>query len=243
MDNNDNIFNELYNFWSIIKNHYKAIIITTILTTIVVTGAIIFFIKPQYQSATHLIVDQKVSKAIEDSQLQQVQQANVQSVNTYKSIITSPAITNRVRRKLGDSHLVRKSKVDVQTQPNSQVFSISVKSPSPLVASEVSNATAKVFKQRLKHIMKSGRTSIIDKATPNYSPVFPKRSLSVLLGIALGLFLGVIVALSKQYGSQTIPNMDYITDDLHLNDLGVINDINLKLIRKNEHSKLLKTSK
>ncbi|XIF19392.1 MAG: Hypothetical protein AJITA_00034 [Acetilactobacillus jinshanensis] len=72
--------------------------------------AIFFVIKPQYQSTTQMIVSQKVSKNIQDTQLQGLQQADSQLVNTYKGIITSPTVSNRVQKKLGNNKLVKRAR-------------------------------------------------------------------------------------------------------------------------------------
>ena len=234
LDNVGNVFDKLKKFFEILKEHLILIITTTIVTAFVFAIAVLFFIKPQYQSTTQMIVNQKISKTAEDTQLQGIQQADVQLVNTYKGIITSPAVNSRVQSALGDNKLVKNSKVNVDTQPNSQVFNISVKSRNPNIAAEMANETATVFKKRLKHIMRSSRANVIARAHPNGSPVFPKKSLSILLGIVVGFILGVLLALFKAYSAKTVDDLDYLTKNLGLNDLGIVDDINLDNIRREQ---------
>ncbi|QBP17636.1 YveK family protein [Acetilactobacillus jinshanensis] len=236
MNNNfdlSDVFQEVRKFLGILKNHIKTIILTTILTVAVFSIALFFVIKPQYQASTQMIVDQKVSKSIRENQIQALQQADSQLVNTYKSIITSPTVSSRVQKRLGNGKLVKSAQVSVDTQPNSQVFNISVKSSNPFVAAQVSNETAKVFKSRLKHFMGANTASVIAKAAPNPAPVFPKRSIGLLLGLVVGVMLGIALALFEEFGAKYITSMDYVTNNLELTNLGEVNDINLKKIRRN----------
>ena len=237
LDNASNVLDELRKFFGILKEHLVLIITTTILTAFVFAVAVLFLIKPQYQSTTQMIVSQKVSKSVEDTQLQGLQQADVQLVNTYKGIITSPAVNNRVQSKLGNNKLVQNSKVSVDTQPNSQVFDINVKSRNPNVAADMANETATVFKRRLRHIMRSSRANVIARAHPNGAPVFPKKSLSILLGVVIGFVLGVLLALFKAYSAKTVDDLDYLTKNLGLNDLGIVDDINLDNIRREQSNR------
>ena len=208
------------------------IVVSSILTTIVFAVAVFFFISPKYQSTTQMIVNQKINKNIQETQMQQLQQADVQLVNTYKSIVTSPAVSSEVQSKMGNSKLAQKSQVSVNTQPNSQVFDISVKSSNPNVAAQMANSTATVFRHRLKEMMKSSSASVISRAHPDATPVFPKKSLSILAGFFVGIVLGIILALFKEYSAKTIDDLDYVTKDLGLTNLGIVNDINIHSIER-----------
>lgn len=228
---NSNSLEELSKILKILLKHIKLIIVTTLFTTIVFAVAVIFVIQPKYQSTAEIIVNQKLSKADQYTELQQAQSTDLQLVNTYKSILTSQSISNSVKKEIG-AKAYNQSKLNVDTDPSSQVISLDVTSGNDKLAAKVANTTANVFKQKIKKIMNINNVSIISPARVDNKPVSPKKALSILAGIFVGIILGIFLALFKEFNAKTIDNVDYITNDLGLTSLGIIDDINIKQIKK-----------
>lgn len=223
---------ELIKVFKILLKHLKTIIITTIITILIFGVAIFTVIKPKYQSTAEIIVNQKLGKNSDISLQQQAQATDLQLVNTYKSILNSETIGNSVKKKVGKDEY-NQSELDVETDLSSQVISINVTSHNAYQAAKIANTTATVFKQKINKIMDVNNVSVISKAMVNNKVVFPKKSLSLILGLVVGLVIGSILALFKEYNDKTITNIDYITNNLGLVDLGTISDIDMKNIKKN----------
>lgn len=232
INSDSNSLEELNKIINILIKHIKTIFVITVLTTIIFGIAIFTVIKPKYQSTTEIIVNQKLGKNADISLQQQIQSTDLQLINTYKSILESQTISNEVKKEVGKNYY-SDSSMTVNTDVNSQVISIIVKSNSPLKAAKVANSTAQVFKKKIKTIMNVNNVSIISKAQINRSPVFPKKTLSLIFGIILGVVFGVFTALFKEYNDKTITSVEYITNNLGLVDLGTISDIDMKNIKKN----------
>jgi Capsular polysaccharide biosynthesis protein len=76
----------LGDLFKIIRKHWSAIVITTVLG-IVIAGVLSFFVMtPKYQASVDILVNRKQDNAM--NQLSD-QQADVQMINTYKDIITN----------------------------------------------------------------------------------------------------------------------------------------------------------
>lgn len=223
---------ELNKIFSILLKHIKTIIVTTIITVIIFGIAIFTVVKPKYQSTAEIIVNQRLEKNADLSLQQQAQATDLQLVNTYKSILNSQTIASAVKDKVGKT-AYNQSTLDVQTDVSSQVISINVTSHNDNEAAEIANTTASVFKQKIKKIMNVNNVSIISKARVNNKAVFPKKTISLLLGFVVGIVLGSFLALLKEYNDKTITTVDYITNNLGLVDLGTISDIDMKNIKKN----------
>lgn len=228
----NNSLEELNKIFIVLIKHIKTIIITTFLTVMIFGIAVVAVIKPKYQSTAEIIVNQRLDKDADVTLQQQVQSTDLQLVNTYKSILNSQTIASAVKDKVGKT-AYNQSTLDVQTDVSSQVISINVTSHNDNEAAEIANTTASVFKQKIKKIMNVNNVSIISKARVNNKAVFPKKTISLLLGFVVGIVLGSFLALLKEYNDKTITTVDYITNNLGLVDLGTISDIDMKNIKKN----------
>jgi capsular polysaccharide biosynthesis protein len=230
-DQRANSLEELNKIFKMLCKHIKLIIITTIITLLISVIAAFGVMKPKYQSSTELIVNQKLGKNTQITEQQQIQSADLQLVNTYKTILTSQTVGNTLKNNIGTKNY-NNSKLDVDTDPTSQVITLNVTAKSPKLAARIANLTANIFKKKVKSIMNINNVSVISKAQPNKKPVAPKKALIILAGIVIGIILGIFMALFKEYNAKIIDNQDYINDELGLTYLGTISDIDIKQIQK-----------
>lgn len=113
--------------------------------------------------------------------------------------------------------------VSVLTQQNSQVFTVNVKDTSPVRARDIANEIAKVFEKKIAKIMSISNVSVVSRATANTIPVSPKLKLLSIVGLALGILIALSWGLVRELTDQTIKDIDFITDDLGLVNLGIVN--------------------
>lgn len=218
-----------------IKN-LKLIIATTIIFTSIFTVGVFYFVKPKYQASSEIIVNQKLDKDAQIAEQQQVQTTDLQLVNTYKSILNSQTVGDSVRKKVGNANY-KDSSLSVTTDASSQVININIVSHSAKNSAIVANETANVFKNKIKNIMNVNNVSIISKAHESNQAISPKKGLSVVIGFVLGIIVGMLLALFKEYNDRTVKDRSFIVNDLGLVDLGVISDIDIKNIKKQIKSK------
>lgn len=220
---------DLGKIFSVLLKHIKLIISVSVLTVAIFGVAVFCVVKPKYQSTAEIIVNQKLDKDAQAAEQQQVQSTDLQLVNTYKSILNSETISSAVRNGIG-SKSYNSSQTIVSTDVSSQVITISVKASKPQDAARIANFTATTFKKKIKSIMNVNNVSIIGRAKPNSNPVFPKKGLSLVLGLIVGVILGSAIALLREFNDTRISSKDFITDELNLTYLGTISDINMKTI-------------
>lgn len=227
----NNSFEELNKVVKILFKHIKLIITTTIIVIAIFAIGLFTVIKPKYQGTAEIIVNQKLDKDIQVSEQQQAQTADLQLVNTYKSILNSQTIGNAVKNKVG-KRIYNDSTLSVSTDTSSQVISINVVSHSAKDAANIANTTAKVFKSKIKNIMNVNNVSIISKAQEVKKPISPKKGIGLIIGLVVGILLGSFVSILKEYNDKTVTNSSFIEDELGLTNLGTITDIDMKNIRK-----------
>ena len=144
----------------------------------------------------------------------------------YKTVDAKYKKTDIDAKKLADN-------ISINNQQNSQIFTVSVKDTNNKLAKDVANEIAKVFNQKIKTIMSISNVSIVSKATISDTPVSPNVKLFTLVGLILGIFIGFVWGLIKEVTDRTIKDVDYLTNELQLTNLGRINFIGkIKKIEK-----------
>ncbi|AYG17191.1 YveK family protein [Latilactobacillus sakei] len=224
--------------FGILRKYRRLILSSTVVCTLLAVVITFFLITPQYSASTELLVNRKQS-ADANVQWNQVQ-TDVQMINTYKDLITKPVIMGSVADKInkGNSHKFSDSEISemisVSNNQNSQVFSITAKADNAYTAADIVNTTAQTFQKKAPKIMSgTDNVSIISEAKPNLTPVSPKRNLNVLIGLILGIVLGIGAAFLRELTDKTVKDESFLTDDLGLTSLGVVNNIAEKdLIKK-----------
>lgn len=104
---------DMRHLWQLVKQNIWRIILWTVGLGIIGYALAAFVIPPKYTSSTQILVNQKKDKEDPNS-IYTTQQANVQMVNTYKDIITSPVILKDASKYLANpTTVVRKARAAV----------------------------------------------------------------------------------------------------------------------------------
>lgn len=112
--------------------------------------------------------------------------------------------------------------ISISNQTNSQIFSVNVKSDDAKMSKDIANTIAEVFKDKVASIMSVSNVSIVSKAMTNSKPVAPNVKLVTLAGFVLGVFAGFAWGFIKEVTDRTVKDLEFLTDELKLTNLGVI---------------------
>ncbi|MCM3731612.1 Wzz/FepE/Etk N-terminal domain-containing protein [Fictibacillus nanhaiensis] len=197
---------------------------------VAVSGVISYFIlTPVYQASTQILVNQKSNEqaTLDPNQIR----TNVEMINTYKLIITSPAILDIVVEdlKLKQSTDTLISKITVNSEQNSQVFSLTVQDEDPAQAVKIANAISETFRDEVDEIMEINNVKILSPAVlkDNPSPIKPKPLLNIAIALVVGLMAGIGIAFLLEYLDNTIKTEEDIQNILGLPVLGAIPKISV----------------
>jgi len=135
----------LAELFAILKKRMTMIISVGLVMLILAAGFTFFIATPKYSSTAQLLVNRK-SESTEGIQLTDIN-TNVQMINTYKDIIKGPVILKQVSGKLASDLTTAQlsEKIEITTQDNSQVFSLTVTDESPFDAAEMANEVTTTF--------------------------------------------------------------------------------------------------
>jgi len=197
---------ELRDYVRIIVKRIKLIVALVVLLAIITAVYSYGFMKPVYESSTSLIVNNS-----QDTRALDINSVNldIRLVDTYKQIIKTAAITDKVAERnpeLGLNGDQISKMITVSSVSNTQVITISAKNNDYATTVTVANEVAKMFVEQIPTIMTVNNVSILNEAklVENPSPVAPNPILNIALSIIVALLLGVGLALLLEYLDDTI---------------------------------------
>lgn len=211
-------------YTTVVKNKWYVIIVF-ILSVTIMSIYLWFIATPIYQSKTQVLVNQTVTN--QNIQAQEVQ-ANLQLVDTYSSIVTSPRIITEVKKELknkySESELMQA--IQVSNNSNSQILEIVVEYPDPRSTTEIANKTAEVFTKEIPKIMKVDNVTILSdsKYIDGQAPIKPHKSLMLALAAFIGVLISILIIFIQMLFDRTIKNVDELQSKLGLTLLGTVNE-------------------
>ncbi|MBS4172937.1 Wzz/FepE/Etk N-terminal domain-containing protein [Bacillus sp. FJAT-49736] len=208
---------------TILKRRWLFIVLLTFLAASI-SGILSYVIlKPVYQASTQILVNQKNPSTQIDTSFQQ---SNVDLINTYRDIIKSPIILEKVIHNLNlDMSIENLNKnITVTSQQNSQVFTLSVQNNNPAKAVEIANNISDTFHDDIPSIMKVDNVNILAKAElkQNPIPIKPNKILNITIGLLVGFMFGSGIALLLEILDSTLKSEDDIMDVLGVSVIGTI---------------------
>lgn len=215
----------LSEIFSTLKKRLSLIISLGMIALILAAGFTFFVATPQYDATTQVLVN-RITESTEGLQLNDIN-SNVQMINTYKDIIKGPVILNEVQENVETTLTTTElsDKIEITTQEDSQVFSLTVTDDSPYDAAEIANAVAVTFQSEIGNIMNVENVTIISEAVPVTDQISPNNLLNLVIGLLVGLMIGVGSALLLEFMDKTVRDERFITEAIGWSVLGSVSEM------------------
>lgn len=216
-----------------IKKRWMIIVLLTIVVGTLSGVVSYFLLTPKYEASTQILVNQKdTNNQFDATQMR----GNIELINTYSVIIKSAAILEKVieELKLNQSVEQLEKNISVNSQSESQVFSLTVHDSKPGRAVEIANKISETFQQDIKGIMNVDNVNILAKAElkENPAPISPNPKMNIAVGIVLGLLMGVGLVFLLEYMDNSLHSSDDVEACLGLPVLGSIQKIPKQRVKK-----------
>lgn len=204
-----------------LKRHIGQIIVWTLLGLAITGIYTFFFVTPQYQSTSKIVVNQtqQTGQAITNTDIQ----TNLNLINTYQSIIKEPIILEEVIQKTNSDLTTQEmsDKLSIQTDSTSLVFGVTVSDENPYVATELANVIAGTFQEKIGDILEVESVTILSQAVPSDEPVSPNIPVNLAVGLILGLIIGVGTAVLTEFLDKRVKDSKLI-EDMGWTNLGAV---------------------
>ena len=222
----------LQELFSILRKSFWRILALTIVAALISFAVSSFLIKPTYQAETQILVTpKKQENNIIDAQ--QVQ-SSVTLVNTYRVIIKSPAILEKVQKEVSNapsSVSALNNMITVESEQNSQVINVSVQSKDAALASDIANSVANVFSEDIPKLMNVDNVKVLSVSGIPTSPVSPNILFNTAIAGIVGFLLGIGLAFLREIFDRRIRTEEQVQQILDLPVLGSIPDIDSKVFK------------
>jgi capsular polysaccharide biosynthesis protein len=206
--------------FSILKRNKWLIASLAIIAALIAFLVSSFVISPTYEASTQVLVAPKESQnnMIDSSQIQ----SSVTLVNTYRVIIQSPAILERVQENVIGAPDTIANLITVNSEQNSQVINIKVQHTNPVLATDIANVISDVFSKEVPELMSVDNVKVLSNASVPMFPVSPNIVLNTAIASVLGLMIGVAIAFLKIVLDRRIKTEQDVENILELPLLGSI---------------------
>lgn len=216
---------DLRELLGILKKRFWMIFVIIFIVTIISGIVSFYFITPQYEAKTELLVNKENS--VQDGVITQQQiDTNIRLIETYSGIIKSPRILKPVAEQVGmkgkEKTLV--NKINVTSLKNSQIISVTVTDENSKKAVEIANTIASTFKTEIVNIMKVDNVQILTEAEydVNMFPVKPNKMLNLAIAFVVGLMIAIGFTFLLEYMDKTIKTDQEVVQKLGIPVLGSI---------------------
>lgn len=200
---------DLRQYMAIIKKRLALIILFVFICTAAAALVSLFFKDPVYEASTKIIVNQTPSQmSTGQLDLNQIN-SNIKMIDTYKEIIKTPAILDKVALQypeLGLTAIELTRKIQVSSVNNTQVMTLIVQDVDYKQAAQIVNAVSNVFREEIQHIFQVENVSILNEAVVNAqpSPVAPNVPLNIAIAFVVSLMIAVGITFLLEYMDDTI---------------------------------------
>lgn len=227
---------ELY---QILKKRIVFILSITLLAVIISAFVTFFILTPKYEASTQILVNQSQNgnDEVSSSDLQ----SSRELVSTYNIIMTSPAILEPVIEEANFNGSISdlQAKINVESEEESQVATVTVNDTDPQKAVLLANTLAQTFENEIPKIMDVDNVSVLSKASneDTSAPVSPQPMLNLGIALITGLIVAVCLAFVLEFLDKSIKNEQDIEKNLKLPILGTVpimpeNEVNKSLNNK-----------
>lgn len=239
---------DLRQYIAIIKKRLLLIIVFVLICTAAAAVISMYFKDPVYEASTKIIVNQTTTQlATGQLDINQIN-TNIRMIDTYKEIIKTPAILDKVAAKypqLGLTAIELSYKIQVSSVNNTQVMTLVVQDIDYKQAAQVVNAVSNVFREEIQHIFKVENVSILNEAVLDAkpSPVSPDIPLNIAIAFIVSLIISVGITFLLEYMDDTIKTEADVLQFLGQPTLAMISRMSLEDVNSNQTSKANQTYK
>lgn len=148
------------------------------------------FVTPQYQASVMVYVNNKASSSsgyISSSELS----VALHLVNTYVNIIKSDDVLGKVIDEAGikASPAEIRKMLAAEVVDETEIFSITVANPDPVLAAQIANAVAKVAKEEIPAIIEGSSLKVVSEAKVPTQKASPSYIKNAVIGALVGILL------------------------------------------------------
>ncbi|NLG55328.1 MAG: polysaccharide biosynthesis tyrosine autokinase [Rhodococcus sp.] len=219
---------ELQDYLRILQSRWKIIAITVV---VAVGGALgmSLMTTPTYEASTRLFVSTSAGTSV--NELYQGNLYSQQRVTSYTQLLTGETLAQRTIDELGldETPAQLAAKVTANSAPNSVLVNVRITDTSPERARDIANALSDEFVVMVRELetpenggAAAARVVVEQTADTPTSPVSPKTKRNLALGLAVGVLLGIALAVLRDRLDNTVKDRGTVEEIAGASTVGTI---------------------
>ncbi|MGB2993553.1 MAG: polysaccharide biosynthesis tyrosine autokinase [Paenisporosarcina sp.] len=222
---------ELRDFIGLFKKKKKVILLVTFYITLI-GGFASFAIPPKYEAKTDVLVNFTTANVVSSGDID----ANLRLIETYKYLMKSNRILNKVNSSLEETYKKDElsQKVEIQSSINSQILTILAEEKTPEKAVALANTLATTFQAEIKTLMNLENVHILSQATVNEDTksIKPITALFFIISAIIGFLVSYSFVLIQEMFFTLVDSSEKAEKALKLPVIGMIPPGEGKLIHE-----------
>lgn len=200
-------------FW----NKRLHIVIITLIT--IVLGAIysFYFVTPQYESHTKLVLVKDYTKTAEgEVKDQTITSSDIglakNLIGTYSELVKSKSVLRKTINNLGinETENSLEKKISVKEIQDTEMIKITVKDANPVQAMRVANEVTDVFAKTVSDIYQINNVYVVDKAEESIVPCNVNHIRDIIIFFVIGIVISAVYVLVSNMFDTTIKEAEDI---------------------------------
>ena len=205
-----------------LKKRWLMIVSITLIAAIIAAVLSFFVIKPKYEASTKLFIGKEEAESQGYSQNDVTMYQKL--MKTYTATIKTKDL---VEKALGSSNSEVNIKnvlenLTVTSLADTQILEVKYKSIDPIEAKNVIEEITDEFIETSKKLVPNGNIQIIESVELPEKPVSPNKKMNIAIAFALGLMVGVGLALLLEFLDNTFKTKEQVERELEIPVLGTI---------------------
>ncbi|WP_019415901.1 polysaccharide biosynthesis tyrosine autokinase [Paenisporosarcina sp. TG20] len=205
----------------LIKKKKKIILLVTLYITLI-GGFASFAIPQKFEAKTDILVNFTTANVVSSGEID----ANLRLIETYKYLMTSNRILNKVNDSLKETYEREElnGKVKVQSNVNSQILTILAEERTPEKATQLVNTLAITFQDEIKTLMNLENVHILSQAIvgQDTKSVKPITALYFIISAIVGFLVSYLFVLIQEMFFTIVDSPEKAEKALGLPVIGVI---------------------
>lgn len=206
----------------ILKNRWKIIVITTIISTIFSIIMSFYIVSPKYEASTKVFIGKENNEGMNytDNDVQMYQKL----LKTYAEVIGT---NNLVKKAIDNGGLNITSEdllkgLTVTPRADTQILEIKYINENKALAKDAIDLIANEFIQSSTELIPNADVKIIEKVKMPKSPVSPNKKMNIAIGFLLGLMISVGLSFLLYFMDNTLKTKEELEQILGLPVIGTI---------------------
>ncbi|WP_270518499.1 YveK family protein [Ligilactobacillus salivarius] len=209
---------DLFEIFQMLLRHWWIILMSGLLCGLAAFAYSKFAVVPQYTSVTKIYLSNKLTEN------QTNPTPSTELIKDYEEMVKSRAVLENIIEKydLCYSYGELSKKVNAENKDETQIISISVTDPNPVVAQRLANSIRDESIKHVTKVMKVISVGVVDKANYPQSQSYPITIKWIEYGFLIGFVLSIGVLLIRFILDDTIKTSEDVEKYLGLSTLAVI---------------------